>query len=152
MNYEDKLIRLFSHDFNDYFFVALAVEFGVENLLPWAEIEFPVGDRDDDFMVNDQRLEVRVSVVFSGLMMLVVLPEWGESFQPLVDVFDQAALIVVDVDSGSDVHGGDQNHAVFDSRLPEGALNLRSQVNIGALGFRVQGQVFGVEFHTSHLS
>jgi hypothetical protein len=26
---------------------------------------------------------------------------------------------------------------------------LWSQVDVGALGFRVQGQVFGVEFHTS---
>src|ERR1700676_5431551 len=91
----------------------MAVELGVEDLLPWAKIEFPVGDRDDDFMVNDQRLEVRVSVVFSGLMMLVVLPEWGESLQPLVDVFDQAALIVVDVDPSGDVHGGNKKNPVF---------------------------------------
>src|SRR5216684_2120018 len=149
MNYEDKLIRLFSHDFNDYFLVALAVEFRVENLLPWAEVEFPVGDRDDDLVVNDQRFEVRVSVVFSGLVMLVVLPEGRKRFQPLVDVFDQAALVVVDVNSGSNVHGGDQDHSVFNSRLFEGALDLRSQVYVRSLRLRVQGQVFSVEFHAS---
>jgi len=42
---------------------------------------------------------VRVSVVFAGLVMLVVLAGWRERFQPLVDVFDQAALVVVDVDA-----------------------------------------------------
>src|SRR5258708_35279856 len=110
MNYEDKLTCLFSHYLNDDSFVALAVEFGVENLLPWAEVEFPVGDRDDDFVVNDQRFQVRISVVFSSLVMLVVLPEGSERFQPLADVFDEAALVVVDVDSGSDVHGGDHDH------------------------------------------
>src|SRR6266446_8766977 len=115
MNYEDKPSRLFSHDFNDDSFIALAVEFGIENLLPGAEIEFPVGDRDDDLVMNDQRFEMSVSVVFSGLVMLVILPEGSERFQPLVDVFDQCALVVVDVDSGSDVHGGDQDHAIFNA-------------------------------------
>ncbi len=68
MNYEDKPSCLFSHDFNDDSFVALPVEFGIENLLPWAEIEFPVGDRDDDLVMNDQRFEVSVSIVFAGLV------------------------------------------------------------------------------------
>jgi len=40
-------------------------------------------------MVNDQRFQVSVSVVFAGLVMLVVLPEGSERFQPLIDVFDQ---------------------------------------------------------------
>jgi hypothetical protein len=149
MNYEDKPICLFSHDFNDDSFVALAVEFGVENLLPWAEVEFPVGDWNDDFVVNDQRFQVRVSVVFAGLVMLVVLPERRERFQPLVDVFDEPALVVIDVNSGRDVHGGDQDHSVSDSRLFKGALDLRRQVDVGAFCFRVQGHVLGVEFHAS---
>src|SRR5437016_6325112 len=115
MNYEDKPSCLFSHDFNDDSFIALAVEFGIENLLPGAEIEFSVGDRDDDLVMNDQRFEVSVSIVFAGLVMLVILPEGSERFQPLVDVFDQAAFIVVDVDSGSDVHGRNEDHAVFNA-------------------------------------
>src|ERR1019366_2425211 len=149
MGYEDKPSWLFAHYFNDDSFVALAVEFGVENLLPGAAVKFPVGDWGDAFVVNDQRFQVRVSVVFSGLVMLIVLAEGGERFQPLVDVFDEAALVVVDVDPGGDVHGGDQDHAVFDSGLLQGALDLRGQVDVGTLGFGVQGQVFGVEFHAS---
>src|ERR1035437_6433061 len=152
MGYEDKPSWLFAHYFNDDSFVALAVEFGVENLLPGAEVEFSVGDRNDDFVVNDQRFQVRVSVVFSGLVMLIVLAEGGERFQPLVDVFDQAALVVVDVDPGGNVHGGNEDHAVFDARLFQGALDLRGQVNVGALRFRVQGQVLGMEFHAPYLN
>ena len=147
MGYEDKPNFLFSHYLNDHPFVALAVEFGIENLLPGAEVELPVGDRDDDFVVDDQRFEVGVSVVFAGLMMLVVLPEGSEGFEPLVDVFDKPALVVVDVDPGGDMHGGDQDHAVFDSGFLQGALDLRGQVDVGALGFRVQSQVFCVGFH-----
>ncbi len=72
-HYENKPGCLFSHHFNDHSFVALAVEFGVEDLLPWAEVKFAAGDRDDDFVVNDQRFKVSVSVIFSRLVMLVVL-------------------------------------------------------------------------------
>src|ERR1022692_605647 len=116
-NYEDKPNCLFSHDFNENSFVALAVELGVENLLPGTKVEFPAGDRDNDFMVNDQRFQVRVSVVFAGLVMLIVLAERSQRFQPLVDVLDKTALVVVDINSGSDMHGGDQDHSVFNSRL-----------------------------------
>lgn len=52
MGYEDKPSCLFSHHFNNHPFVALAIEFGVEDLLPRAEVEPAVGDRDDDFVVN----------------------------------------------------------------------------------------------------
>jgi hypothetical protein len=45
--------------------------------------------------MNDQRFQVRVSIVLASLVMLVVLPKGSERFQPLVDVFDQATLVVV---------------------------------------------------------
>src|SRR5664279_4381551 len=109
MGFEDNPSCLFSHDFYDDSLVTLAVELGIENLLPGTEVESSVGDRDDDFVVNDQRFEVRVSVVFAGLVMLVVLPEGSERFQPLVDVLDQSALVVVDINPGGDVHGGDED-------------------------------------------
>jgi len=38
LGFEDKPSWLFSHHFNDDSFVALAVEFGVEDLLPGAEV------------------------------------------------------------------------------------------------------------------
>jgi len=150
-SYEDNPSRLFSHNFDEDALVALAVEFGVKNPLPGAEIELSIGHRNDDFVVNDQRLKMRVSVVFARLVMLVIMPERSQRIQPLVDIFDQATLVVVDVDSGSDVHGGDENHAVFDSRFLESALDLRRDVDVGAAGFGVEGQVFGVEFHALHL-
>ena len=38
----------FPDDFNQHTFPAAAVEFAVEDLFPWAEVEPPVRDRDDD--------------------------------------------------------------------------------------------------------
>src|ERR1700690_1330796 len=119
-NYEDKPSCLFSHHFNDDSLVALAVEFGVEDLLPGAKVEFTAGDRDYDFVVNDQRFQVSISVVFTGLVMPVVLAKGGERLQPLVDVLDKSTLVVIDIDPGGNVHGGDQDHTVFESRLSQG--------------------------------
>jgi hypothetical protein len=149
--YQDKSNRLLSHYFYDDPLVPLPVKLGVKNLLPGSEVELPVGDWDDDFMMNKQRLEVRLSIVFASLMMLIILAKRSQRFEPLVDIFDQSALVVVDVDSSSNVHGGDEDHAVSNPRLLERGLDLRREVNIGALGFGVQGYVFGVEFHRSIL-
>ena len=103
-------------------------------------------------MVNEQRFQVGVSVVFAGLVVLVVFAEGSEFLQPLVDVLEQSAFVVVDVDSGGDVHGGDQDHPVFDAGLFEGVLDLRGQVDVGSPAFGVQSQVFGMAFHAPHLS
>ena len=62
---EDKPSWLFSHYLYKDAFIALPIEFGVENLLPRTEVEFPVSDRHDDFVVNDQRFEVSVSIVLA---------------------------------------------------------------------------------------
>ena len=57
-------------DLHDDPLVALPVEFGVKHPLPRAEVEPPFGDRNDDLVVDEERLEVRVSVVFSRPMVL----------------------------------------------------------------------------------
>jgi hypothetical protein len=49
---------LFTHDLHDYALVALAIELSVEDLLPWAEVELACGDGDNDFVVNQESLEV----------------------------------------------------------------------------------------------
>src|SRR5215204_6877587 len=51
---------------------AAAVELAVEDRLPRSEIQLPVGDRQDDLVVHQQVLEVRVSVVLASAVMPVV--------------------------------------------------------------------------------
>lgn len=143
--------ELFAHHFNDHSLVALAIELGIENLLPGTEVELPIRDRHDDFVMDDERFEMRVSVVFAGLMMLVVLTKWSQRLQPLVDVFDQPALVVIDIHARSYMHGRDKNHAIFNPGLFQSALHLRRQMYVGSLRFRMHREVFGVEFHTPHL-
>src|SRR6266851_2390647 len=100
-------------------------------------------------MVNEQGFQMRVAVVFSGLMMLVVFAEGGQRFQPLIDVCDQSAFVVVHIDACSDVHGGDQHHAFLNAALFDDLLNLGRDVNIGSMGAGVELQVLGETFHGS---
>jgi hypothetical protein len=149
---EDKPSCLLSHDFYDHPLGAPSIKFSVEDLLPGTEVKFSVGHGDDDFVMDDQRFQVGVSIVLSGLVMLVVLAEGGERFQPLIDVSDESAFVVVDVGPGRDMHRGYEDHTVFDSGLLQRALDLWRQVDISALCFCVEGEILGVEFHTPHLS
>ena len=89
----------FPNDFYQHSFGAVAVEFAVEDLLPWAEIELAFGDCDHNFSPHDLPLVVRVAVVFPGPIMPVSARRWikrSEFFQPLFVVFMQARFVVID--------------------------------------------------------
>ena len=89
---------LFAHDFNDEALGALAVELGVEDLLPRAQVEHAFGDGEDDLLMDDDVLEVGVAIGFTGLVMAVVAVLGGEAFEnslwkPLAIALATAALI-----------------------------------------------------------
>jgi hypothetical protein len=77
----------------------VAVELAVENLLPGAEVEFPLRDGDDDLPTHDLPLQVGVGVILAGAVVVVVGGvgvEGCELLQPHAEVMVQAALVVVD--------------------------------------------------------
>jgi len=99
VTFEDKINRPILPLLNDDPLVALPVELGVENLLPRAEVELAIGDRHNDLMVDDQRFEVSVAVIFAGLVVLVILPD-GASVSSHWSMSLMSPLsFVVDVDS-----------------------------------------------------
>src|SRR3954452_14598775 len=93
-----------------------AVELGVEDLLPRAEVEAALGDRDDRLVVDEQVLEVGVAVVLAARVVTVVagigrqlarrlvgrlLPAGrGDLVQPLEGVGLEALLLVVPPHTG----------------------------------------------------
>ena len=50
-------------------------------------------------MMDQQCFEMRVAVVFTRVMMFVILTKRRQMFQPLIDILDQAAFVVVDIDT-----------------------------------------------------
>src|SRR5262245_16288644 len=55
---------LFADDFDQNSFLAAAVEFAVEDLLPGTEIQLAICDGNHHFTAHDLALDVRVRVVF----------------------------------------------------------------------------------------
>ena len=86
-----EVVRLFSDDFDEDAFFSFAVEFAVEDLLPGAEVESAVGYGDDDFAAHNGAFEVRIGVVFGGVV--AILRVWffgGEFLQPGLKILMQA--------------------------------------------------------------
>src|SRR5258708_6295439 len=68
-------------------------------------------------------------------------------FQPLVDVREEAVFGVINPNAGGDVHSGHQNHALAHTALLQSAVHLASNVDVLAMFFGVERQVFGVKSH-----
>ena len=103
-------------------------------------------------MMQQQRLEMRVAVVFAGLMMLVVRPRRGQLLKPLTDVFNQPALMVVHVNGGSNVHGRDKTQSVLHAAALHNLFHLVGNVHHLPPLARFKYQVFGMTFHVRILT
>src|SRR5579863_10089733 len=80
--------------------------------------------------------------------MLVVLAKRRQMLQPLVDVLDQTALVIVHVHPRRDVHGRNQNHAFPHAALAYDLFDLRCDVHVGSVCLGVKLQVFRERLHS----
>src|SRR5438445_22056 len=67
----------------------------------------------------------------------------GPPLEPVVDVGDQAALVVVHVDGCGDVHRIDEHESVVDARLPHERLDAVGDVQVVAAVRRLEREVLG---------
>ena len=59
----------------------------------------------------------------------------------VIDVLDQAAFIVVHIDTRRDVHGRYQHHAFLNTTLAEDLFHLRCNMHVGAMRLRMKVQI-----------
>src|SRR5256885_1324368 len=79
--------RLFAYDFHQHTLSSESIEFTVENLLPWPEIETPFSDSDDDLPTHHGALQVRVRIVFPAVMSVLRMRFFGsEFFEPFLQI------------------------------------------------------------------
>ena len=122
---------LLSNYLDQYSFAASSIEFAVEDLFPWSEIKFALGDRDDHFTAHDLALEMGVSVIFAGTVVLIGA---GRSvrrkfFQPYVVIVVQSRFVVVDEYRSGDVHGVHQTKALDHTASLNQFLDFRCDVD-----------------------
>ncbi len=75
------------------------------DLVPLAEVRLPFGHGDHDLAAHDLSLDVRVGVVFPGVVVPVLAAGLVRRhlLQPAVIVLVEARLVVVDEDRGGEV-------------------------------------------------
>ena len=78
-------VKSFPNNFNKHTLSPPAVEFTIENLLPWTEIEVSICDRDEDFTPHDLAFYVRICIIFACIIMAILIYRlvWREFLQPL---------------------------------------------------------------------
>src|SRR5205814_3801175 len=126
-----------------------AVELGVEDLLPWAEIEFATGNRQHDLMPHDRPLQMRVCIVFASLMVAVVQTGGRQLLEPLLKVVDESILPVVHVNAGGNVHRRHQYRAVTYSAFGDDRSDVVGDSDELLTLFRVEPEIVGVYEHVN---
>ena len=140
---------LFADDFDQDAFAAFAVEFAVEDLFPGAEIEFAGGDGANNLTAHDGAFEMGVGVVFAGVIVVIlgIRLFGGEFFEPAFPVFEETGLIVVDENGGGDVHGVDEDEAIFDAGGLDGFLDVAGDVDEAAAVGEVEPEFLTMGLH-----
>ena len=87
---------------------------------------------------------MRISVVFTGPVMLVICIDRSQVLYPLVDVLEQPVFPVVDEDAGGDVHGGNENEALAQAAFLQELLNFFGDTNVLSVFLRFKPEIFGV--------
>ncbi len=135
---------LFAEDLDEDAFASLTIKFGIEDLLPGAEVQVAPRDGDQDLVMNQNVPHVRVAVVFAREVVFVGVIAGCEALQHLQEVLLEAFLVIVDEDGGGDMHGGDQNKAFLNSGLlHDFADGVRDAEDLDAF-WRFKPEVFGV--------
>lgn len=135
-------------DFDEYALAAPSVEFTVENLLPWAEMESSRRDGNHHLASHDLPLEMGIGIVLADIVpvgrnRLVRC----DTLQPILKIPVEAGLVVVDEYTGSDVHRIDKTEPLADARFAHCLFDLRRNVDEFADFLRLEPELFRVGFH-----
>src|SRR5687768_12327900 len=102
-------------------------------------------------MTHDGAFEVRIGVVFAGLMMAVIEPCRRELLQPDLKIVNESVLPVVDVDAGGDVHRRHQHHAFLDGAFLDNSSDFIGDADELLALFGVEPEIFGCCLHRTLL-
>lgn len=133
---------------------AAAIKLIVKNVLPRAEVELAIGNGDHHLTSHDLAFVMRVGVVFAGAVMQVAAAgrvgagvEGDEFFQPAIIVLVQAAFVVVNEDTGRDMHCVYKYQALLNSTFRDAVFDVAMNVDDHPTFGYVHPEFFGVRLH-----
>ena len=132
---------------DDHPLPALPIELGIENPLPGSQVQLPVGHRQRCLVMQQQRLQMRVSIVLARLVMTVIGPRRRQLLQPLADILDQPALQIVHIDGRCNMHRRNKAQPILHPAAPHNLLHLIGDVHHLPPLPRFKNQILRVTFH-----
>ena len=93
------MVLLLADKLHEHPLIPSTIEFTVEDLLPWAEVEPTFRDGDHNLSTHDLSLEVSVGVILSGAIVEIALRALitgSERLKPAMIVGVKSRLVVVD--------------------------------------------------------
>src|SRR5262249_18301451 len=90
-----------------------AVELTIKNLFPRTEIQAALGDPPDHFGTHYLPLDVSIAIALASLVVAIAGFLRRQSFQEMIVILKQPLLIVIDIDTGRDMHGIDQHQTLL---------------------------------------
>lgn len=95
-------------------------------------------------MMNQHPLEMGISVVFTGLVMIVIWVGRRNAFHPFINIFQQPVFPIVDENTGCDVHRRHENEPFANLRFLQKFLNFIGDADILSVFLRVEPEIFCV--------
>jgi hypothetical protein len=121
---------LVSYNFDEHALFAPAVELAVEDLFPRTKVEFPVCNGNNRFTPHNLSLEMRITVVFTGV---VSVAAYGlvrrELPEPIVEIFMQTWFVIVNKYACRNVHCIYQAQTLADAAFGKRCLNVLRDVD-----------------------
>ena len=106
-----------------------SIKFPVKDLFPGSKVQLSVGNRNHDFSSHDLPFHVCIGIVFVSIVPVLAVRFFGSKFfEPLFEVGVEAGFVVVDEDTGGDVHGVAEQEAFADAGFFETGFDLESDV------------------------
>src|SRR5690606_67620 len=129
-------------------FLTAPIELTVENLLPRPKIKTPIGDGHHDLAPHDLALHMRVSIVLTSTIMMIATDRLvrRQLFKPYTVIMVQTGFVIVDKNTGGDVHRVDEHQAFLDTCLMQALLDLTGDVDKGHTSRCIEPQFLAIAF------
>jgi hypothetical protein len=143
----------FPNNFHKHTLATVAVEFAVENLFPWTEIQFAFRNGHHHFTSHDLAFQVGVGIVLASAVVMVLRRGRvrREFFQPDFVVVQQAVLGVVDENGGGDVHGVHETQPLLHVAFVDERGDSIGDVHKAAPRRHFKPELFGERFHAGDM-
>src|SRR5258705_2650609 len=100
-------MTLLTDDFHQHTFPTPTIKLAIKNLFPRREVHLTACNCHDNLAAHHLSLEVSVSVIFSGFIVVIATDGfvWSELFKPGFIIVMKPAFVIINENRGGYMHG-----------------------------------------------